>query len=52
MTDLDVLFREHHPSKSTKQMQACDDAWYWSTDAEWYYQQVVTTGPRKLADML
>ena len=47
-----VLFREHDSSESAAQIQAFDDTWHWSTDAEWHYQQVVTTGPRKLADML
>ncbi len=47
-----VLFREHDSSESAAQIQAFDDTWHWSTDAEWHYQQVVTTGPRKLAGML
>ncbi len=47
-----VLFREHDSSESAAQIQAFDDTWHWSTDAEWHYQQTVTTGPRKLADML
>ena len=47
-----VLFREHDSSESAAQIQAFDDTWHWSTDAEWHYQHVVTTGPRKLADML
>ncbi len=47
-----VLFREHDSSESAAQIQAFDDTWHWSTDAEWEYQQVVTQGPRKLADML
>ena len=47
-----VLFREHDSSESAAQIQAFDDTWHWSTDAEWAYQQVVTEGPRKLADML
>ncbi len=47
-----VLFREHDSSESAAQIQAFDDTWHWSTDAEWHYERVVTTGPRKLADML
>ena len=47
-----VLFREHDSSESAAQIQAFDDTWHWSTEAEWAYQQVVTEGPRKLADML
>ena len=47
-----VLFREHDSSESAAQIQAFDDTWHWSTDAEWAYQQVVTQGPRKLAEML
>ena len=47
-----VLFREHDSSESAAQIQAFDDTWHWSTEAEWAYQQTVTTGPRKLADML
>ena len=47
-----VLFRERDSSASAAQIQAFDDTWHWSTEAEWAYQQVVTQGPRKLADML
>ncbi len=47
-----VLFREHDSSESAAQIQAFDDTWHWSTDAEWHFQQTVTTGPPKLADML
>ena len=47
-----ILFREHDSSESAAQIQAFDDTWHWSTEAEWAYQQVVTEGPRKLADML
>ncbi len=47
-----VLFREHDSSESAAQIQAFDDTWHWSTEAEWAYQQVVTSGPKRLADML
>ncbi len=47
-----VLFREHDRTESAAQIQAFDDTWHWSTDAEWAYQQVVSHGPKRLADML
>ncbi len=47
-----VLFREHDSSESAAQIQAFDDTWHWSTEAEWAYEQIVTNGPSRLADML
>ena len=47
-----VLFREHDSSESAAQIQAFDDTWQWSIEAERQYEEVVTQGPRKLADML
>ncbi len=47
-----VLFREHDSSESVAQIQAFDDTWHWSTEAEWHYEQVVTGGPPRLANLL
>ncbi len=47
-----ILFRERDSSESAAQIQAFDDTWHWNTDAEWQYQQTVTKGPRRLAQML
>ena len=47
-----VLFKEAGGEGSAAQIQAFDDTWHWSMDAEFAYQDVVTDGPRKLADLL
>ena len=47
-----VLFREASGEGSAAQIQAFDDTWHWNADAEYAYQDVVTRGPRKLADLL
>ncbi len=47
-----VLFTEANGEGSAAQIQAFDDTWHWNMEAEYAYQRVVTTGPRKLADLL
>ena len=51
-TTYNVLFREAGGERSSAQIQAFDDTWHWSIDAESAYQDVVTSGPRRLADLL
>ena len=47
-----VLFRERDSSESAAQIQAFDDTWHWSIEAERQYQEVVTQGPPRLAKLL
>ena len=47
-----VLFKEASGEGSAAQIQAFDDTWHWSIDAEYAYSEVVTGGPKRLADML
>ena len=47
-----VLFREHDSSESAAQIQAFDDTWHWADRVALEYEQIVTTGPKRLADML
>ena len=47
-----VLFKEASGEGSAAQIQAFDDTWHWSIDAEHAYSEVVTGGPKRLADML
>ena len=47
-----VLFREHDSSESAAQIQAFDDTWHWADRVALEYEEIVTTGPKRLADML
>ncbi|MYA50738.1 MAG: site-specific DNA-methyltransferase [Chloroflexi bacterium] len=47
-----VLFREASGEGSAAQIQAFDDTWHWDIESERAYREVVTDGPRKLADLL
>ena len=47
-----VLFREAGGELSSAQIKAFDDTWHWSLEAEAAYQDVVTSGPRSVADLL
>ncbi len=47
-----VLFREASGEASAAQIQAFDDTWHWDIDSERAYREVVTDGPKKLADLL
>ena len=47
-----VLFREAGGELSSAQIKAFDDTWHWSIEAESAYQDVVTSGPRSVADLL
>ena len=47
-----VLFRETSGEGSAAQIQAFDDTWHWSIESEATYREVVTDGPRRLADLL
>jgi site-specific DNA-methyltransferase (adenine-specific) len=45
-----VLFKEKSGEESAAQITAFEDTWQWSMDAEAVYKEIVTSGPRKLAD--
>ena len=47
-----VLFREASGESSAAQIQAFDDTWHWSLESAEAYEDVVTEGPKKLADLL
>jgi site-specific DNA-methyltransferase (adenine-specific) len=47
-----VLFQEKSGDKSTAQITAFEDTWHWGRESEDSYHEVVTTGPKKLADLL
>ena len=47
-----VLFREREGDESAAQIAAFEDTWHWSLDSEAAYQEVVTQGAGKVADLL
>jgi site-specific DNA-methyltransferase (adenine-specific) len=47
-----VLFSEKTAEKSAAQITAFEDTWHWGEEAAAAYHEVVTAGPRKLADLL
>jgi DNA modification methylase len=47
-----VLFAEKNGTQSAAQIAAFDDTWHWDIKAEATYHDIVTNGPRKLADLV
>ena len=47
-----VLFKEKSGEESAAQITAFEDTWQWSLEAEAVYKEIVTSGPRKLADLM
>ena len=47
-----VLFKEASGEGSAAQIHAFDDTWHWNEESERAYREVVTDGPKKLADLL
>ena len=47
-----VLFKETSGEASAAQIEAFDDTWHWNIESERAYREVVTDGPKKLADLL
>ena len=47
-----VLFRERSSDDSAAQITAFEDTWRWSIESEIAFQDVVTSGPEKLGDLL
>ena len=47
-----VLFKEKSGEESAAQITAFEDTWQWSLEAEAVYKEIVTSGPRKLAELM
>jgi DNA modification methylase len=47
-----VLFKEQSGERSAAQVRAFDDTWHWTHESAAVYQDLVTSGPRKLAELL
>ena len=47
-----VLFKEKSGEESAAQITAFEDTWQWSQEAEAVFREIVTGGPRKLADLM
>lgn len=47
-----VLFGEKSGEKSVAQITAFEDTWHWGLESEKEYQEVVTSGPKKLGNLL
>jgi hypothetical protein len=47
-----VLFKEKSGEESAAQITAFEDTWQWSVEVEAVYKEIVTSGPRKLADLM
>jgi site-specific DNA-methyltransferase (adenine-specific) len=47
-----VLFKEKSGEESAAQIMAFEDTWQWGLEPEGVYKEIVTTGPRKLADLM
>jgi DNA modification methylase len=47
-----VLFKEKSGEESAAQIMAFEDTWGWGLEAEAAYKEIVTSGPRKLADLV
>ncbi|OGP70725.1 MAG: hypothetical protein A2Y80_00110 [Deltaproteobacteria bacterium RBG_13_58_19] len=47
-----VLFAEKSGEASAAQITAFEDTWHWGLESEAAFHEVVTAGPKKLADLL
>jgi len=47
-----VLFKEKSGEESAAQITAFEDTWGWGLESEAAYNEMVTSGPRKLADLM
>jgi len=47
-----VLFKEQTGEQSTAQISAFDDTWHWGQESENTFRELVTTYPKKLADLI
>src|SRR3990172_4332724 len=47
-----VLFSEKTGAKSAAQITAFEDIWHWGTEAAGAFDDIMKTGPRRLAELL
>ena len=47
-----VLFKEKSGEESAAQITAFEDTWHWGRESEAAFREIVTAGPRKLADLM
>jgi len=47
-----VLFAEKNGTQSRSQVIAFEDTWHWGMESEEAYHELVTRGPKKLADLI
>jgi site-specific DNA-methyltransferase (adenine-specific) len=47
-----VLFAEQSGERSEAQITAFEDTWHWSLESENAFHEIVTTAPKKLADLV
>jgi site-specific DNA-methyltransferase (adenine-specific) len=47
-----VLFKEKSGEESAAQIMAFEDTWQWGLESEALYKEIVTSGPRKLANLM
>jgi DNA modification methylase len=47
-----VLFKEKSGEESAAQITAFEDTWHWGLESQAVYQEIVTRGPRQLADLI
>ncbi len=47
-----VLFKEKSGEQSVAQITAFEDTWHWGMESERTYHEVVTSGPKRLSDLL
>jgi site-specific DNA-methyltransferase (adenine-specific) len=47
-----VLFDEKNGTHSRAQITAFEDTWHWGIESEEAYHEIVTQGPKKLADLI
>ncbi|MCE5249768.1 restriction endonuclease [bacterium] len=47
-----ILFKEKNGTDSSAQITAFDDTWHWDIHSEAVYEELVTGGPKKLADLI
>ena len=50
--DYNVLFGEQNGSRSKAQIKAFEDTWQWDQEAARSYQEIVETGPEKVAKVM
>ena len=47
-----VLFKEKSGEESDARIMAFEDTWHWGLESEAAFREIVTGGPRKLADLM